>query len=134
MKRIPLISVGIAGLILVGAAFLFSSGWGEMDRSHRIEEEVGRLRGEAERIRGENRILSEQIDFFSTESFEEREAKEKLGMRNTGEEALSVEIGPFPDAGSRTASPVREPEVFLPEEPNYRKWLSVFGILRRAER
>ena len=130
MKRIPLIAIGIVVFVALGAGLLLSSGWQEMERSRQIEDEVERLRQEAERIRGENRTLSDKIAFFSSESFEEREAKEKLGMRHVGEEAVVIDLEPFPETDTVAGVSVSEHrrEAF-PEEQNYRKWLRLFGLI-----
>lgn len=101
-----------------------------MDRSRQIEEEVERLRMEAERIRGENKRLSEQIDFFSSETFEEREAKGKLGMRHTDEEVVAIDLDPFPTSDTVAGISVSDRGVETFEEGhNYRKWLVLFGFI-----
>lgn len=131
MKRIPLLALTIVLFVALGAGFLISSGWKEMDRSRQIEDEVERLRREAERIRGENRTLSDKIAFFSTESFEEREAKEKLGMRHEGEQAVVIDLEPFPESDTVAGISVsdRGHETFVGEQ-NYQKWLVLFGIIK----
>lgn len=127
MKRISLITIGVLLVFAVGIGLVLLSGHREMERSRKIEDEVTRLREEADRIRGENRMLSEKIAFFSTESFEEREAKEKLGMKRSDEELVSVETG---EIRAETAD-VAETEIpaIRTGTPNYRKWLSLFGVM-----
>lgn len=131
MKRLPFITIGIVLFVALGSGLLLSSGWQEIDRSLRIEEEVERLRQEAERVRGENRALSEKIDFFSSEAFKEREAKEKLGMRHSSEEVLVIDLEPFPETNAVAGISVsdRGRETFI-EEQNHRKWLVLFGIIK----
>ncbi len=79
--KIPLFAKLSLVILVVGTGAVLSSSWKEMERSKRIEAEVDSLRQEADRIRGENRTVEEKIAFFSTDSFEERAAKEKLGMK-----------------------------------------------------
>lgn len=130
MKRISLITIGVLAVIVVGIGIALSSGYREMERSRRIEDEVARLREESDRIRGENRVLTDQIAFFSTESFEEREAKEKLGMRRSDEETVSVEVEPVTTFAA-TGADFRDTGVGSSEDgPIYRKWLALFGITR----
>lgn len=126
MKRISLITIGVLLVFAVATGLVLLSGHREMERSRKIEDEVARLREEADRIRGENRMLSEKIAFFSTESFEEREAKEKLGMKRSDEELVSVETDEVPTGIAE--EPESEVSAVRIGVPNYRKWLALFGI------
>jgi cell division protein FtsB len=130
MKRVPLLAVSLVLVLSAGVGLLASSGWKEMDRSRQIEDEVKRLEREADRIRGENKTLTEQIAFFSSESFGEREAKEKLGMRHADESVLAIDIEPFPEsdaiAGVST-SYVKDRE--SDDIQYYKKWLHLFGLI-----
>lgn len=126
MKRISLITIGVLLVFAVATGLVLLSGHREMERSRKIEDEVARLREEADRIRGENRMLSEKIAFFSTESFEEREAKEKLGMKRSDEELVSVETDEVPTGIAE--EPESDVSAVRIGVPNYRKWLALFGI------
>jgi len=133
MKRISVFSIGIAATVIAVSGFLSVSGWKETERSRGVEDEVERLREEAERIRGENGNLAERIDFFSTESFEEREAKEKLGMRRSDEEAVALDTGPFPGGAVAGVSVSGNGRQAVSDRPNYRKWLIAFGFIALTE-
>lgn len=125
MRKIPIFARFLIAAFIIGIILVASSAWKEMERSKRIEDEVGKLRAEAERIRSENRTLTEKISYFSTPGFKEREAKEKLGMKNKDEEVVSVDTGPIeaetlpPETAERLET---EADV-----PNYRKWWIEFG-------
>ncbi|MEI7749690.1 MAG: hypothetical protein WCJ25_01660 [Candidatus Moraniibacteriota bacterium] len=127
--KIPLFAKLILVVLVIGTGAVLSSGWKEMERSKRIEAEVAALRQEADSIRGENRTIGEKISFFSTQSFEEREAKAKLGMKKNDEEAVALDTGTVlgvdtstvgPDGGKRSDHSA--------DVPNYRKWAAYFGI------
>lgn len=122
----------ILAVLVIGTGAVLSSGWKEMERSKRIEAEVNSLRREADRIRGENRTIEEKIAFFSTEPFEEREAKEKLGMKKRDEEAVVLDTGTV--LGEESSESGSEQDKGTsgdgPEVPNYRKWAEYFGIKR----
>lgn len=108
----------------MAVAFILFSAWKEMERSKGIENEVAKIRAEASRIRSENQSLSERIMYFSTGSFEEREAKEKLGMKRIDEEAVAIDVGnPEVDSG---ADPGVRSEMTEPDLPNYKKWWGYF--------
>ncbi len=134
MRRVSPVTIVLSIAVIAAAVFLSLSGWKETKRSRGIESEVSRLREEADRIRRENRSLSDQIAFFSSETFEEREAKEKLGMRRSDEEVVAIDVEPFPSSDAVAGVSVSgSGSVTLPEEPNYRKWLVLFGFLGTAE-
>ncbi len=129
--KIPLFAKLSLVILVVGTGAVLSSSWKEMERSKRIEAEVDSLRQEADRIRGENRTVEEKIAFFSTDSFEERAAKEKLGMKKKDEQAVMLDTGTM--AGQELsvweeAGPV-SPKVSS-DMPNYRKWGIYFGMMK----
>ncbi|NTW29948.1 MAG: hypothetical protein HGA33_01570 [Candidatus Moranbacteria bacterium] len=129
--KIPLLAKLMLGILIVGTGAVLSSGWKEMERSRRIEAEVDALRREAERIRGENRTLEEKIAFYSTEPFEEREAKEKLGMKKSDEEVVALDTGSVLGAESSDTGPTVVLDTSgVVEKPNYLKWSAYFGINR----
>jgi cell division protein FtsB len=127
--KIPLFAKLMLAALIVGTGAVLSSGWKEMERSKRIEAEVDSLRQEADRIRGENRTIEEKIAFFSTEPFEEREAKEKLGMKKRDEEAVVLDTGSVLGAESSGSESAAANDFRVgAETPNYRKWAVYFGI------
>ncbi|HWQ60421.1 MAG TPA: hypothetical protein VN420_04760 [Candidatus Fimivivens sp.] len=127
--KIPLFAKLALVVLVIGTGAVLSSGWKEMERSKRIEAEVDSLRREADKIRGENRTIGEKIAFFSSESFEEREAKEKLGMKRSDEEAVALDtgmvLGAATPAEGLAADTTRGK---LSDTPNYRKWFAYFGL------
>lgn len=125
MRKIPIFARFLIAAFIIGIILVASSAWKEMERSKRIEDEVGKLRAEAERIRSENRTLTEKISYFSTPGFKEREAKEKLGMKNKDEEVVSVDTGPI-EAEMLLPETAERPETEA-DVPNYRKWWIEFG-------
>ena len=123
MKGIPIFARFLIVVFLVGITLVLSSAWKETERSSRIEAEVEKLRSEADRIRNENRTLSEKLSYFATPDFEEREAKKKLGMKKDDEEAVAVEVGSL-----KPASLEPDNDVFSEPDgtPNHRKWIDFF--------
>lgn len=125
MRNIPIFARFLIAAFIIGIILVASSAWKEMERSKRIEDEVAKLRAEADRIRSENQTLTEKISYFSTPGFKEREAKEKLGMKNKDEEVVSVDTGPVRTEASSlemASPPQAEADI-----PNYRKWWAEFG-------
>ncbi len=125
MRNIPIFARFLIAAFIIGIILVASSAWKEMERSKRIEDEVAKLRAEADRIRSENQTLTEKISYFSTPGFNEREAKEKLGMKNKDEEVVSVDTGPV-QTEAISPEAVTQPRAEA-DIPNYRKWWIEFG-------
>jgi cell division protein FtsB len=124
MKGIPIFARFLIALFAAGIILVLSSAWKEMDRSKRIEDEVAKLQAEADRIRNENHSITEKLSYFATPGFEEREAKEKLGMKKADEEVVSIEV----DAPRDVISEVDIGAVTNTDRvPNYKKWLLYFS-------
>lgn len=123
MKGIPIFARFLIVAFVIGIALVLSSAWKEMERSKRIEDEVGKLRAEAERIRNENRSITEKLTYFATPDFEEREAKGKLGMKKGDEEVVSVEVGSPKSVSAEADDGVLPGSEAL---PNHRKWIRFF--------
>ncbi|NTW14960.1 MAG: cell division protein FtsL [Candidatus Moranbacteria bacterium] len=133
--RVPLFAKLLVVVLALGTVAMLSSGWKEMQRSRRIESEVDSLRQEAERIRNENRTIEEKIAYYSTEPFQEREAKEKLDMKKGDEEVVSVDTGSVLGSETSDGSGVRDDGDRLSDStPNYRKWFAYFGVADRPFR
>ncbi|NCQ06352.1 MAG: septum formation initiator family protein [Candidatus Moranbacteria bacterium] len=119
--------------IIIGIVFLFSV-WvilvssQQIKRNYRIEEEVAKLQSEAETIRHENETLAEKITYFSSDNFREQEAKQKLGLRKSGENV--VVIVPRPESAKTDNSELEThtSDVNGNEDntPHYKKWWRLF--------
>lgn len=121
-----LLRAGIVGIVALVSWVAYISSK-QIARNERIENEVGMLQSEADRIKRENETLSEKINYFSTADFREQEAKEKLGMKKESEEAVLIKSRPV----QKQVEAVRElqtGEVSVTEVriPNYRKWWNLF--------
>lgn len=139
MVRGKLLVRGAVGVTIVLVAWAAYASSRQIERNKRIEEEVASLQAEADKIRRENGTLSEKIGYFSSSSFQEQEAKKKLGLRKADEKVAVIKpqvgteerkkAGSFgPTAGGPAesdvapASDAREGS----DLPNYRKWWDRF--------
>lgn len=99
----------------------------ERVRVSSIEAEIDKLKGEAERVKGANIDLKEKIAYFETESFQEREAKDKLNLQKPGEQVVIIKENPY--GRSENAGPAGTPESQVDRQssiPNYVKWWNYF--------
>jgi cell division protein FtsB len=127
MAKMPFLVRILLILFLAGIIFAFFSAWKEWGRSKRIESEVEKLQMEAEQVGRENQTLSERIAYFSTDGFQEKEAKEKLGLKKADETAVVIE----PNTPQKTEE-IKQSESHVPDtdetEPNYRRWWNHFFV------
>lgn len=113
-------------LVLLAVSWIAYGSLKQISRNQRIENEVSSLATEADRIRRENETLGEKITYFTSPTFQEQEAKEKLGMKKTSEEAVAFEI---PSDSDKTMTPQYEHDsaaLVMNTLPNYQKWWQLF--------
>ncbi|EKE20231.1 MAG: hypothetical protein ACD_8C00036G0005 [uncultured bacterium] len=116
------IIIFVAGIAL--AVFISSNAIREAYRSQSIEEEVEKLKQEAQRVQNENKELSERIAYFQTADFQEKVAKEKLNLQKPDENVVVVKSAvKKEEAGSTQQVSV---ETVVDPTPNYRKWWNIF--------
>jgi|SRR3989344_3362862 len=97
----------------------------QTNHTNSIEQEIARLQAEADRIKQSNTLLNDRIAYFSSHEFQEREAKEKLGLQKEGEKIVMIR-----PSVSQEAS---EEQSLLDSQPastenihNYKKWWRIF--------
>lgn len=112
-------------VLIVGAVGVGYLSYREWQRGERIEEEIEALRQEAAKIQLENSDLAQKIMYFDSPDFQEREAKDKLGLKRADEEEILLSGTPtLPEARREvTANTLPAPE---DDVPNYRKWWNLF--------
>jgi cell division protein FtsB len=84
---IVLISISAVGAII----FFSIPTLKEMRRSNAIEMEIENLREEAVRISADNSFLADQVKYLRSDHYKERLAKDKLNLRNPGEQVVIVQ-------------------------------------------
>ncbi|MBM3256463.1 MAG: hypothetical protein FJZ04_03295 [Candidatus Moranbacteria bacterium] len=118
--RLILITVGLGAIVLISLALTK-----ETYRRYQIQKEIEELRVQAEKKERDNQQLKGLIEYFKTEDFQEKEAKEKLSVQKEGEKVLLVK-------GSRVGEEKPEEEFSNQPAPkkdtrsNQRKWWDYF--------
>ncbi len=97
----------------------------ERERSNGIETDIDRLKQEASSLKEENEALKEKIDYFSSDSFQEREAKEKLGYRKTDERVVVLR-GEESEEGKRGEDAGAKSRGVRVRRSNWEQWLDLF--------
>lgn len=112
-----LIVIGLVVLVLYVAVAVL----GVIARNYQLQQQVDELQAENEIMRLENQQLEYELAYYRTESFVEKEARAKLGLRLPGEHVVA-----FPDRVPDSYQPPEpEPEPELGEKltDNVRQWL-----------
>ena len=118
---------GIIGVVVILVGWITYVSSKQLERNHRIQQEVSALEIEAAKIRRENETLSEKISYFSSSDFREQEAKQKLGLKKVEETAVVIKLAPAFKAEEGVASMTnRDTSKENQNMPNYEKWWKIF--------
>lgn len=77
-------------VMLVILAFIVFALSKEILRRHQIDEEIKSMEEEVEGLEKENTELSGLLDYYNTQTFKEKEARKRLGLRKDGEKAVAL--------------------------------------------
>lgn len=111
-------------LVLLLSVWLFLLSRKEHDRNLGIESEIQELRERALSMKEDNATLREKISYFSSDAFQEREAKEKLGYRKADERVVVLQGKTFENTSSGEKKSFQNEEVV--SWPNPMKWMNLF--------
>lgn len=127
-------------LFLINAGILVALGFAfgrEYVRNREIQNEISRLQNEASALQARNLEIADLNTAFRTESFIEREARLKLGMKKPGEtvvvitEPASTDVALFPEENEDALESETDPRALLvvdqqEEVANPVKWWQYF--------
>lgn len=118
----------VLGLILISYSFFVL---GKMIyQNYQVNQQIKNLEKEVYSMEKENQKLSDLIAFFQTETFKEKEAREKLSMVKPGEKVLvfpgneNTENSIVEEKGTSTLSSSDEDD--SQNMPTYQKWWNFF--------
>ena len=113
------IAVSIGAFILVTYA-LFK----ETYKKYQIQKEVEELRQEAEQLEKNNQKLRGLVEYFKTENYSEKGAREKLNLKKEGEQVVVLRSPENYAPEKGVAESEEEPEEIA--LPNPLKWWDYF--------
>ena len=88
-------------------------------QNYQTKRRLAEIEAEIERLRQENRRLSDLVTYYQTDTFRELEARKKLGLKKPGETVVALPE----NADEEIVDPTRLPAAPAPPPmPNYRKW------------
>jgi cell division protein FtsL len=102
-------------------------------RKYKINKDINDLKAQIEKTEKNNQQVSAMLDYLSSQSFLEKQAREKLNMKKPGEEVVIIEP---PKEAATTSSEFtamgggngtqENPETVKQEESNFIKWWRYF--------
>lgn len=118
--RFFLIAVGLGAIIMISLALTQ-----ETYRRYQIQREIEDLRTQVDKKERDNQKVKGMIEYFKTDDFQEKEAKEKLSVQKEGEKVLMVKGDRENESKS---GDIQQPENTSPKDnrTNLRKWWDYF--------
>ena len=89
-KKISILTKISVLIFIVLAAFISWAIFQQVNKKKEIQKEISQLQDEAEKISRENISAQERISYFSSPDYQQREAKNKLNLKNPEEKVVIV--------------------------------------------
>lgn len=115
------LATGLSILVMIGMSL-----GKETYRKRQIQKEIENLQAEIQKINQENIELSNLISYFSSQEFQEKEARENLNLQKEDEKMIilrkdAIILNEEKSDGDERNLPVQENKT-----PNWQKWLEFF--------
>jgi cell division protein FtsB len=98
----------------------------ETYRKRQIQKEIENLQTEIQKASQENSELGNLISYFSSQEFQEKEAREKLNLQKDDEKMIVLRKDAAPQNGGETNGGAKNAETPEDNTPNWKKWLELF--------
>lgn len=112
---------GLIILVIVFIGFFMVSFVKESYRNYKINKEIKKLKSEISELNNENTQMASLIDYFKTNTFAEKEARVKLGLKKPGENVFVIEKKDDQRSSDNQINQINEKDM-----PNYKKWWVYF--------
>lgn len=101
---------------------------GKAVQGYEMRQEARALEQRLEQLKKQNRQLSKELDYYRSDEYIEKAAREELGLIRQGEVAVAMVLPENRRSSSLQPTPAPAPTVVPPANPphNWQKWLSVF--------
>ena len=115
-------------LCFVALIFVLISVFKETYKKNQIQKEINNLQDEAQKINKENSEIRERIAYFESPEYQEKEAKDKLGLQNPDEKVIVVTPSAQNVAGENISTINVGASKFITQKelPTYQKWWNYF--------
>lgn len=97
-------------------------------QNHGMQQEAKAAERRVEQLKKENQRLNQELQYYQSDQYIEKMAREELGLVRPGDVAVAI-VG-TPNAGPSellpTPTPSATPEPSNRDKPNWQRWLSRF--------
>lgn len=111
---------GLVVLVLIGISL-----GKETYRKKQVQKEIEGLQDQIKKLNQENSDLNNLIAYFSTQEFQEKEAREKLNLQKDNEQMVVLRKE-LPAKNDEQATEPQVPAAPEDNSPNWQKWLKYF--------
>jgi len=99
-------------------------------RRYRLLDQLQRLQDKASRLEKDNKSLKKSINYYSSQSFLEKEARRKLNLKKPGEKVVIINLSSDEASQSQGINDEKK-EIFnnnfqLDNKSNWQRWISYF--------
>jgi len=114
---------GVATLALIGVAY-----GKKIYRDRQIQKEIAKLQQEIEQLNQENSRLNNLVNYFSSQDFKEKEAREKLNLQKEDEKVVIFKKESMYHGEEVQDKKESQPLTDEAEDkvPNWKKWWQYF--------
>lgn len=115
-------------LAAAGVLFVLVTIGGKAEEGYQLRQEATALQQHINQLQKDNRQLSQKLDYYKSDQYIEKVAREELGLMRPGEIPVIVVPADGTPQPSLVAlpTPTPAPTPVVPPSPTWRRWLSVF--------
>ena len=100
---------------------------GKAEEGYQLRQEAKALQQHIDQLQKDNRQLSQKLDYYRSDQYIEKVAREDLGLMRPGEiPVIVVPADGTPQPSLVAPTPTPAPTSVVPPAPIWRRWLSVF--------
>lgn len=88
------------GAVLIVLLGLFGLELQQWQQRHKINSEISHLKQEQANLEARNNALQQSLQYFSSDTYKEKLAREQLGLKKEGEIVINYPPGGIPNDGN----------------------------------
>lgn len=122
---LSLLSLAVRLLVAAGALFVLVTIGGKAEEGYQLRQQARALQQHIDQLQTDNRQLSQKLDYYRSDQYIEKIAREQLGLVRPGDVPVIVvppDGTPEPDIVTPTVTPTST----APPSPIWQRWLSIF--------
>lgn len=118
----------LAGVCIILGLISISLGK-EVYRSYQINKEISSIKDEISGLQQKNDELSHLLEYFKTDAYQEKEAREKLNLQKAGETAIAIPTAKPNDADQDKIKEAEQKDAHPNQsKSNSSKWWDYFFL------